>query len=45
MSVVAIAGGLGDMGRLITASIYETGKYEVYIMSRRVSENSSSLPL
>lgn len=37
MSVVAIAGGLGDMGRLITASIYETGKYEVYIMSRRVS--------
>ena len=37
MSVVVVAGGLGDMGRLITEAIYETGKYEVYVMSRSVS--------
>ncbi|GAB1317930.1 hypothetical protein MFIFM68171_08140 [Madurella fahalii] len=35
MTVVAIAGGLGDLGRLITDALFETGKYEVYIMSRK----------
>jgi hypothetical protein len=37
MSVVAVAGGLGDMGRLITEALFQTGKYEVYVMSRKVS--------
>lgn len=36
MSVVAVAGGLGDMGRLITSAILETGKHEVYVLSRKV---------
>lgn len=40
MSVVAVAGGLGDMGRLITQALFKTGKYEVYVMSRKVSLNS-----
>ncbi|KAK4182662.1 hypothetical protein QBC35DRAFT_518708 [Podospora australis] len=35
MSVVAVAGGLGDLGRLITDALFATGKYEVYIMSRK----------
>ncbi|ORY60967.1 NmrA-like family protein [Pseudomassariella vexata] len=35
MSVVAVAGGLGDLGRLITDALFQTGKYEVYIMSRK----------
>jgi hypothetical protein len=37
MSVVVVAGGFGDMGRLITDALNEAGKYEVYVMSRRVS--------
>jgi hypothetical protein len=36
MTVVAVAGGLGDLSRLITDALFETGKYEVYIMSRKV---------
>lgn len=39
MSVVAVAGGLGDMGRLITSTLVETGKYEVYVISRRVCKS------
>lgn len=38
MTVVAIAGGLGDLGRLIMEALLETGKYEVYAMSRKVRE-------
>jgi hypothetical protein len=44
MPVIAVAGGLGDLGRLITDALLETGKYEVYVMSRkvgtRVNENA-----
>lgn len=36
MGVVAVAGGLGDLGRLITDALFETAKYEVYILSRKV---------
>ena len=36
MAVVAVAGGLGDLGRLITHALLKTGKYETYIMSRKV---------
>ncbi|KAH8891134.1 NAD(P)-binding protein [Thozetella sp. PMI_491] len=35
MSVVAVAGGHGDLGRLITNALLATGKHEVYIMSRK----------
>ncbi len=35
MTVVAVAGGLGDLGRLIVDALLETDKYEVYIMSRK----------
>jgi hypothetical protein len=38
MTVVAIAGGLGDLGRLIMEALLETGKHEVYAMSRKVRE-------
>lgn len=41
MPIVVVAGGLGDMGRLITEAIHKTGKYEVYVMSRSVSANRS----
>lgn len=37
MSVVAVAGGLGNLGRLITEALFENGKHEVYVISRKVS--------
>lgn len=37
MPVVAVAGGFGDVGRLIADALNERGQHEVYIMSRRVS--------
>lgn len=40
MTVVAVAGGLGDLGRLITDALLETGKHEVYILSRKVNEKT-----
>lgn len=43
MSAVVVAGGLGDMGRLITDALRETGKYEVYVMSRRVCVKGTGL--
>ncbi|KAK8091382.1 phosphoserine aminotransferase [Apiospora kogelbergensis] len=39
MVVVAVAGGLGDLGGLITNSLLETGKHEVYVLSRKAAEN------
>lgn len=36
MSVVAVAGGLGDLGGLIVEALIDTGKHEVYVMSRKV---------
>jgi hypothetical protein len=39
MTVVVVAGGLGDLGRLITDAIVETEKYEVYVMTRKVDFN------
>ncbi|KAK6819337.1 phosphoserine aminotransferase [Apiospora arundinis] len=47
MVVVAVAGGLGDLGSLITHALLETGKHEVYILSRKTAENvpSRSSPL
>ncbi|KAI1637425.1 hypothetical protein F4809DRAFT_640480 [Biscogniauxia mediterranea] len=39
MSVVVVAGGLGDPGRLITDALVETGKHEVYVMSRKTVQN------
>lgn len=43
MSVIAVAGGFGDLGSLITDALYETGQHEVYIMSRRVSHCKTPL--
>ncbi|KAI0006353.1 NmrA-like family protein [Xylariaceae sp. FL0662B] len=40
MVVVAVAGGLGDLGRLITDALFETGKHEVYIMSRKIMQDT-----
>ncbi|KAK8091370.1 phosphoserine aminotransferase [Apiospora phragmitis] len=39
MVVVAVAGGLGDLGSLITHALLETGKHEVYVLSRKTAEN------
>jgi len=39
MSVIAVAGGLGDLGRLIVNALLETGKHEVYILSRKVRKH------
>lgn len=41
MAVVAVAGGLGDFGRLVTDALLDTGKYEVYVMSRKVNTVAS----
>jgi uncharacterized protein YbjT (DUF2867 family) len=41
MAVVVVAGGLGDLGRLIVEALLETGKHEVYTMSRKVPRSSS----
>ncbi|KEY66381.1 hypothetical protein S7711_05814 [Stachybotrys chartarum IBT 7711] len=35
MAVVAVPGGSGDLGRVITHALFENGKHEVYIMSRK----------
>lgn len=45
MTAVAVAGGSGDLGRLITNALLETGKYEVYIMSRKVGAKTTKTPL
>lgn len=37
MPVVVVAGGLGDMGSLITDALVQTAKHEVYVMSRKAS--------
>ncbi|CAJ2507022.1 Uu.00g082080.m01.CDS01 [Anthostomella pinea] len=42
MPVVAVAGGGGDLGRLITEALFETGKYEVYVMSRKAMQSDAS---
>ena len=42
MVVVAVAGGLGDLGQLITNALLETGKHEVYVMSRKVKHRPAS---
>ena len=43
MAVVAVAGGMGDLGRPITDALFENGKYEVFIMSRKVAKMSHPL--
>ncbi|KAL2394091.1 hypothetical protein ABEF93_003402 [Exophiala dermatitidis] len=39
MVVVAVPGGLGDFGRLIVNAILETGKHEVYSITRKIPDN------
>ncbi|KAK8050834.1 phosphoserine aminotransferase [Apiospora rasikravindrae] len=41
MVVIAVAGGLGDLGHLITNALLETGKHEVYVMSRKTVEDDT----
>ncbi|KAH8658515.1 hypothetical protein BX600DRAFT_439677 [Xylariales sp. PMI_506] len=40
MAVVLVAGGLGDLGRLITDALIQTGKHEVYILSRKSAHDT-----
>lgn len=40
MVAVAVAGGTGDLGRLIVCEIARTGKHQVYILSRSVHTSS-----
>ncbi|KAM0421282.1 hypothetical protein ACHAPT_011004 [Fusarium lateritium] len=40
MSVVIVAGGSGDLGGLIVNALFETGKHEVYVLSRRPPADS-----
>ncbi|KAH6838531.1 hypothetical protein B0I37DRAFT_394167 [Chaetomium sp. MPI-CAGE-AT-0009] len=40
MTIVAVAGGSGDLGRLITDALLKTGKHEVYITSRKTDYSS-----
>ncbi|KAM3506529.1 hypothetical protein MY11210_007521 [Beauveria gryllotalpidicola] len=41
-NVVVVAGGLGDLGKLITEAIQDTGKYQVHVMSRKGPQDASS---
>jgi len=36
MMAIVVAGGTGDFGRLVREALEEAGKYEVYVMSRKV---------
>ncbi|KAJ3578182.1 hypothetical protein NPX13_g2380 [Xylaria arbuscula] len=45
MEVVVVAGGLGDLGRLITDALYQRNKHEVYIMSRKGHAQTRISPL
>ncbi|KAK3300633.1 uncharacterized protein B0H64DRAFT_315727 [Chaetomium fimeti] len=40
MTIVAVAGGSGDLGRLITDALSKTGKHEIYITSRKTDYSS-----
>ncbi|KAM3563822.1 hypothetical protein MY1884_001082 [Beauveria asiatica] len=40
--VVVVAGGLGDLGKLITEAIQDTGKYQVHVMSRKAPQDAAS---
>ncbi|KAJ4329322.1 hypothetical protein N0V84_000217 [Fusarium piperis] len=40
MSIVVVAGGSGDLGRLIVEALFETGKHEVYVLSRGSPEDA-----
>jgi nucleoside-diphosphate-sugar epimerase len=42
MTVVAVAGGSGKLGRAIVDGIVAAGKFEVVIMAREVCVSSSS---
>jgi hypothetical protein len=44
MAVVFVAGGLGDLGRPITDALFESGKYEAYIMTRKVRYSKKGVP-
>ncbi|KAJ4113838.1 hypothetical protein BFJ70_g4172 [Fusarium oxysporum] len=39
MYIVAVAGGLSNLGRLITDALFENSKHEVYVISRKVPED------
>ncbi|KAI9147476.1 NmrA-like family protein [Paramyrothecium foliicola] len=43
MSVVLVAGGLGDLGRVISDAVVATGKHEVYVMSRKATDDQLSI--
>lgn len=45
MVVVVVAGGLGDLGRLIVDALLRTGKHEVYSLTRKVSSHPISFVL
>ena len=37
MVYVAVAGGTGNVGRTLVDAIVETGRHEVFVISRKVS--------
>ncbi|CAK7202158.1 hypothetical protein SEUCBS139899_004878 [Sporothrix eucalyptigena] len=39
-STVAVAGGLGDLGRLIVDALRKTGKHDVYVLSRKIPNDT-----
>ncbi|KAF2651152.1 phosphoserine aminotransferase [Lophiostoma macrostomum CBS 122681] len=43
MAIVAVAGGTGDLGSLIVEALLTTGKHEVYILSRKSPDASSTV--
>lgn len=42
MPVVVVAGGSGDLGGLIVKALFDTGKHEVYVLSRGVRHARTS---
>ena len=43
MTIVAVAGGLGDFGRLVVDALLATGKHQAYSLSRRVNMLKNSI--
>ncbi|KEF63715.1 uncharacterized protein A1O9_01693 [Exophiala aquamarina CBS 119918] len=45
MTVVAVAGGTGDLGQTIVEAIANTGKHTIYVLTRKVLQSIPTHPL
>ncbi|PHH67409.1 hypothetical protein CDD81_18 [Ophiocordyceps australis] len=43
MSIVGVAGGSGALGSLVTKALFDSGKHQVYILSRKAPQDGAPL--